>query len=100
AMPRDDVERRVVDLGAPDPAGEFRDELEVALDVLERGDGREEVARRGEAVRADEAEVGEAEERAVVLADVAARGAVGELDAELDPALDDGDLARLDLDLP
>ena len=73
AVPRDDVERRVVDRRAPQPPAELRDQLERALGSLVRRDRRQEVARIGEAVRADRAELGQPEQRAVVLADVAAR---------------------------
>ena len=58
---------------APQPPLEFRDQLEVAVAILERGDRRQEVARIGQAVRADRPELRQAEQRAVVLADVAAR---------------------------
>ena len=69
-----------------------------AVDVLVRGDRRQEVARIGQAVGADRAEVGQAEAGAVVLADVAARRAVRQLDAEAHAARDDDDLLRLGVD--
>ncbi len=77
----------------PELAEEFGDDFEVAVDVFVGGDGVEEVARVGEAVGADGAEVGEAEGLAVVFADVAAGFVVEQLDAELDAAGDDGELA-------
>ena len=52
-MPGDHVERRMIDLGFPQIALEFCDDAEVAIAVLVGGDGRQEVARVGEAVRAD-----------------------------------------------
>ena len=82
AVPRDDVERRVADARGPQVADELGDELEVALAILVARDRRQEVARVGEAVAADDAEVGQPERRAVVLAHVAARLAVGQLDGE------------------
>ena len=97
AVPRDDVERRVVDLGLPEPALELRDDAEVAVALLVGRDRREEVARVREPVRADRPEIGQAEVRAVVLAYVAASGTVLELDAELDAARHDADLARRDV---
>ena len=72
AVPGDHVERRMRELGRPQPAHELRDDLALAL-VLERGHRREEVARLREALRADRPELGQAERRAVVLAKVAAR---------------------------
>ena len=63
-----------------------------------RGDRRQEVARVGEAVRADRAEVGQAEVGAEVLADVAARLTVEQLDSKANAARDDDDLLRLDVD--
>ena len=68
------------------------------LDVLVRGDRREEVARIGEAIRADRPAVGQREAAAVVLADVGARRTVDQLDAEDHAARNDADFARLDLD--
>ena len=68
------------------------------LDVLIGGDRRQEVARVGEPVRADRAEVGQAQVGAEVLADVAARLRVEQLDAESNAARDDDDLLRLGVD--
>ena len=72
----------------------FDDHFEGAFAIFIGGDGREEVAGVGQAVGADRAEVGQAERLAVVLADVAAGLAVGQLDAELDAARNDGQFAR------
>ena len=72
AVPCDDIERRVIDEGAPQAAQEFGDDVELAVAIFEGGDGRFEIARIGEAVGADGAEFGQAERQAVVLADVAA----------------------------
>ena len=63
------------------------------VDVLEGGDRRFEIARVGEAVRADRAELGQAERSAVILGDIAARLAI-DLDAELHAARDQADAAR------
>ena len=93
-VPCDDVERRVADRGRPQVPLELGDQREVALDVLVPRDRRQEVARVRQAVRADRAEVGEAERRPVVLAHVAARVAVEQLDAETHAARDERDLLR------
>ena len=53
AVPRDDVERRVVDRGRPQVALELGHQLELAFAVLEPRVRRQEVARIGEAVAAD-----------------------------------------------
>ena len=63
--------------------------------VFVAGHGGEEVAGVGQAVAADGAEVGDAQGRAVVLADVAPGAGVQQLDAELHATGDDGDLQRL-----
>ena len=73
AVPGDDVERRVIDLARPEISAKFRDQLHRAFAVFVPGDRRFEIARVGEAVGADRAEVGQAEMLAVVFADVAAR---------------------------
>ena len=57
------------------------------------GDGGLEVARVGQAIGADRPAVGQRELGAVVFADVAARGAVDQFDAEFDAARDDADIA-------
>src|SRR5581483_9687326 len=72
------------------------DDLVTPFDVLVRGDRREEVARTGEAVRADRSELGQTEHRTVVLADVAARRALRQLGAEAHPAREERDLAGRD----
>ena len=76
AVPGDDVERRMVDLRRHRLPQNFATSSSGAVDVLVRGDRRQEVARVGEPVRADRAELGQAERRAVILADIAARRAV------------------------
>ena len=98
AVPRHHVERRVIDLGDPQLAEEFGDDAAIGIEIFERRDGRQKIARVGEAVGADRAEFGQAERRAVVFADVAARRAVGQIDAELDAARDDADFPGRDLE--
>ena len=98
AAPRDDVERRVIDLGLPQAAAVLGDDAEVAVAILERRDRREEVARVGEAERADRTEIRQPQLLTVVLADVAAGRSVGQLDAELDAARDQADLAGRDVE--
>jgi hypothetical protein len=100
AVPRDDVERRMADARRPQVAAELRDQLEVALAVLVARDRDLEIARVREAVAADDAEVGQPERRAVVLAHVAARLAVGQVDGEAHAARDHRDLGRRDVDQP
>uniref|UniRef100_A0A0N4ZLE2 Glucosamine_iso domain-containing protein n=1 Tax=Parastrongyloides trichosuri TaxID=131310 RepID=A0A0N4ZLE2_PARTI len=97
AVPGHHVQRAVVEGGRPQLAAVFLNALRRAIHVLEPGDGRLEVARVGQAVGTDRTEVGQAEGRAVVLADVAARLSV-HLDAETHAARDDEDVARRRLD--
>ena len=73
AVPRDHVERRMTDVRAPQIAVHLRDQFERALAVFVRGVRREEIARIGKAVRADRSEFGQTQQRAEVLADIAAR---------------------------
>ncbi len=89
AVPRDDVAAASGRSRGPQVAEELVDELEAPFAVLVCGDRVHEVARIGEAVRADRAQVGEAQVRAEVLADVAARLAIRQLDAEAHAARDD-----------
>ena len=81
----------------PEVAAELRDQLEVAFAVFVGCDRRADVARIGQAVRADHAEVGQLKQLARVLAHVAARRAVGQADLEANAARNDRDLLRLHL---
>jgi hypothetical protein len=85
----------LVELAAPldhQPAGH--------LLFLEPGVRGLEVAGIGKAIGADRPAIGQGELGAVVLADVAARRPVDQLDLEHQPARQNGDLARDDLDYP
>ncbi len=96
AVPGHHVEWRVIEAGRPQLARELGDELELAGLVLVARHRAQEVARIGQAVGADRPQAGQLEGTAIVFADIAARrlGAASEPDLELDPARDDGDLAR------
>ncbi|KAG1450372.1 hypothetical protein G6F57_016420 [Rhizopus arrhizus] len=98
AVPGHDVQRRMVDRCAPQAAFELGDQLEVTVHVLECRMRGLEVAWVGQAVGADRAEVGQLQQRAVVLADVAAARAVGQFHPEAHATRDHRDLLRLDLD--
>ena len=98
AVPGDHVERRMAELGHMELAAPFDDQPARRLLVLEPGDRRLEVARIGQAVGADRPAIGQRELGAVVLADIAARRSVDQLDLEHQAARQDADLARLDLD--
>ena len=62
------------------------------------GDRRQEIARVGEPVGADRPQIGQAEQGAEVLADIAASLAVRQLDPEAHAARDHDDFLRLGLD--
>ncbi len=81
----------------PQPALELLHQLGRALDILEGGDGGQEIARIGQAVGADGPKLRQAEAGAIVLADIAARGVLGQLHAEPYAAGNDPDLQRPDL---
>ena len=98
ASPRDDVERRVIDLGFPQSAAVLGHHAEVALAILEGRDRRHEVTRVRQAEGADRSEVGQAEMLAVVLADVSPRGPVRQLDAKLDAARHQRHVSRRDIE--
>ena len=76
AVPGDDIERRVVELGRPEIALKLGDDLKGFVLILECRDRGAEVARVGKAVGADRPEFGQAEERPVILADIAPRPVV------------------------
>ncbi len=95
AVPGDDVERGMVQRRRPEAALELLHQLGRPLDVLEGGDGRQEVPRIGQAVGADRPQLGQAQQGAIVLADIAARRAIGQLDPEAHPARDHRDLQGL-----
>ena len=76
AVPGDDIERRVIDLASPRAAAPFHEHPGGRVAVLVGGDRRQEIARVGEAVRADGAALGQRERAAIILAEIAARRAV------------------------
>nr|GFD53832.1 hypothetical protein [Tanacetum cinerariifolium] len=76
AVPGHDVERRVVELRAPQFAKELLHQFGGLLAVLEVRNRRLKVAGIGQPVAANRPEVWQAQGRAVVLADVTARVAV------------------------
>ncbi len=88
----------MIDLRRPEHALELRDQFEIAVDILVRRDRRQEIARVRQTVRADRAEIGQAQRGAEVLGDVAARLAIEQLDAETDAARNHRDLLRLDIE--
>src|SRR4051812_23709163 len=98
AAPRDDIERRMLDVGLPHPALEFLDELEGACAVLVGGGGRKEVQRVGQGIGAQGPELREPERGAVVFAYVTARAASRKRNVELDAARDEADFSWLKLD--
>src|SRR4249919_647416 len=98
AVPPDDVERRMADRRTPQVALELGNQFELAFRFLVRRVRREEVSRVGQAIGADRTEVGQAQDRAEVLAHVAARLTIRQFDAEADAAWDHRDFVRLDIE--
>src|SRR5438477_9246214 len=90
----------MIDRRRPQVAHEFRDQFELAFAILVPGVRRQEISRIGEPVRTDWTEVRQAQERAVIFADVTPRCAIEELDAEAHATRDDDDLLWLDGDAP
>src|SRR3712207_1258153 len=98
AVPGDHVEGRALELGGPQAPAPLDEHPRGRVLVLVGRDGREEVALVRHAVGADRPALGQGQRPAVVLAQVAAGRPALELDPDLDPARDDADLARLDVD--
>ena len=90
----------MVELGRPEIAFEFGDNLAGSVIVLERRDRHAKITRVGEAIGADRSQFGQPEQCAIVLADIAARPIVEQLHVEFDAARHDGDFARPRLDYP
>ena len=72
AVPADHVQRRVANVGAPQVALELGDELELAFQVFVGRHWRFEIARIGQSVGADRAQVGQPHQGTEVFAHVAA----------------------------
>ena len=97
AVPGDDVEGGVILRGGEEVARELAQDGPPGVCILvEGGDGDLEVARVGQPVGADGAQLRQREVPLVELEDVAADGAVGQLDAVLDAAGDDCDFVWAD----
>ncbi len=98
AVPGHHVDRRMRQLGLEQRAAPFHVQFGRRVLVLIGRDRREEIARIGKAIGADRAALRQREGAAVILAEIAARGAAGNLDAEFHAARDHRDLAGLDVD--
>ena len=98
AVPGHHVDRRMRQRRLEQRAAPFHVELGRRVLVLIGRDRREEVARIGEAIGADRPALRQREGAAVILAEIAARRAGRNLDAEFHAARDHGDLAGLDVD--
>lgn len=98
AVPGDNIERGVIEVGCPEASLKFCDNLEGGVvAVVVGGVGGVEVAGVGKAVGSDGAEVREAEGLAVVFEEVASTLRFEESYAELDASGDDGDFAGREL---
>src|SRR5262249_32829234 len=92
AVPRDDVERAVIELRRPERALKLLHDLVLLIEIFVPSDRHLEVARVREPVRADRPELGDAERSAVVFADISTRRAADELDAKSHAARDQDDV--------
>ncbi len=97
AVPRDDIERRMIDRRRPQLAAELCHQLTAGLTILVARDRGEEIARIGETVRTDRPEIRQAQRRPEILADVTSSSRVDELDAKSHAARQHRDFLRLDL---
>ena len=88
APPGDHIERRVIELGAPDLAAEFVQPLRWLLTVLVGCHWNAEIIGIRQTCGADQAEFRQAKRQAVIFADIAARLGIKQLDAELDTTRD------------
>jgi hypothetical protein len=91
----------VTDRGGPQPTLEFLDQLEITLAVFEGRDRREEISRIGQSVGTDGPQIGQAQRRAEIFADIAANtrpGLIAQVDAKTDAARNDRDLLWLEAD--
>ena len=98
SVPRDDVERRLADLGAVEFAAPFDEEPRGLFPVLVGGDRGEKISRIGETIGADGTAIRQRERAAVVFAHESARRAVQQFDPEDHAARNDADFARFDID--
>ena len=98
AVPGDDVERRMIQCGAPQTALELLDHRVWFIAILEPRHRGFDIARIGEAVGADRAEIRQAKQGAVIFADIATRLTVGQRDAKPHPTRDHRDLQGCDID--
>src|SRR5262245_51769442 len=90
----------MVELANVEATAPFDGEAARFFTVLEGGHRRLEIARVGKTIGADRPAVRHGELATIVLAHVAARRALQQIDLELHAARDDADLPRCDLDAP
>ncbi len=98
AVPCHHVDRRMRQLGHKQRAAPFHEQFGRRVLVLIGRDRGEEIAGVGKAVGADRAALRQREGAAVIFAEIAARGAACDLDAEFHAARDHHDLAGLGVD--
>ncbi len=94
AMPSDHIEWRVIQFGSVEVAHELRDQLEITFNVFVPRHRGLEIARVGQTVGADYAQVGQPKRCAVALADVTTSGYIKQLDAKANATRDHHDFLR------
>src|ERR1700761_8055786 len=93
AVPSHHVERRGIDACRPQPALELAQGLKVAIHVLKRCDGIQKITWICQPVGADWSQVGQAEGKSVVLANIPTGWTVKQLHAYFQAARNDAELA-------
>src|SRR6202034_1478145 len=98
AVPGHDIDRRMRQLRYEQRTAPFDIQFGWRVLVLIGRDRREEIARIGKAIGADRAALGQRKGAAVIFAEIAARGAAGNFDAEFYATRNHRDLAGRNID--
>ena len=94
AVPRDDIERAVIEVDCPQAAEALLDQLERFVAILIPGGRRLEIARVGKPVRSDRAKLRQPQQRPMILGNIAACRAIRQQRSEPYSARHQRNLAR------
>ena len=98
AVPGDDVERRMIEVGRPERPAPFHVEGAFCVALLVMRCRRQEVSGIGKAIGADRPAFRQRQRTSVIFAQVSARETVDQFDTHLHATWDDRDLARRNFD--